>query len=82
MQDELAAQDLPDSFDLMSTSFLADGNGFDAVLDRMSVSAMPGGLRLELGGRSTDIGFGRSALNFSSPIADGQAMTRKRLELP
>ncbi|HEX7964915.1 MAG TPA: Ig-like domain-containing protein [Gammaproteobacteria bacterium] len=81
MQAELAAQDLPDDFDLMTTSFLADGTGFDAVLDRMSVSAAAGGLHVEIGGRGTDVRFGHGVLEFSSVVADGQAVETKRLEV-
>ncbi|HEX2667817.1 MAG TPA: Ig-like domain-containing protein [Gammaproteobacteria bacterium] len=82
MQDELAAQDLPDDFDLMTTSFLADGSGFDAVLDRMSVSPAAGGLHVEIGGRGTDVRFGHGVLEFSSAVADGQATEVTRLEMP
>jgi hypothetical protein len=83
MQDDLAAFDLgTDSFDLMTTSFLADSTGFDAVLDGMSVTPARGGLHLELRGRGSDILFEHGALRFSTPVADGQAMSVKRLELP
>jgi hypothetical protein len=83
MQDDLAAQGLDmDGFDLMTTSFPADGTGFDAVLDGMTVTSNPGGLHVEIGGRSTDIRFGRGVLEFSTAVVEGQAMSVKRLELP
>jgi len=83
----LAAEGLDSrKFSLFSSSFNADGSGFDAVLDNTRV--LTGSqLRLEdaLGGQVTDIGFQGKTLSFSTVHAgmgtDAAAM-KQRLELP
>ena len=73
-------------FSLFSTSFNADGTGFDAVLDNTRALTR-GRLRLQdaLGEQVTDIGFEGKALSFSVARAglgsDPSAMMQ-RMELP
>lgn len=70
-------------FSLVSTSFNADGTGFDAVLDHTSAVTGPH-LQLQdgLAGRMTEIGFSGKTVNFSSHGVDGSAMQTQHFDLP
>jgi hypothetical protein len=70
-------------FSPASTSFNADGTGFDAVLDH--TSALTGShLQLQdgLAGRMTDIGFNGKTVNFSTRDMNEDKMQTKSFDLP
>ncbi|HEY4126811.1 MAG TPA: Ig-like domain-containing protein [Gammaproteobacteria bacterium] len=70
-------------FSLVSTSFNADGTGFDAVLDH--TRALTGShLQLQdgLAGQVTDIGFEGKTMNLSTRGMDDAAPTTVRIDLP
>jgi hypothetical protein len=83
----LAAEGLDSrKFSLFSTSFKADGTGFDAVLD--NTRALTGSrLQLQdaLSGQMTEIGFKGKSLDFSvsrGGLASDASTAMQRLELP
>jgi Big-like domain-containing protein len=80
----LAAEGLDSRhFSPASTSFNADGTGFDAVLDH--TSAITGShLQLQdgLAGRMTDIGFNGKTVNFSTHGIEGDAVQTQQFDLP
>ncbi len=84
MAQALTAEGLDSNkFSLISTSFNADGTGFDAVLDH--TQALTGAhLQLQdgLAGQMTDIGFEGKALKLSTRSMDSEAPLTQRIELP
>ena len=84
LHDALAAEGLDaDKFDLFATPFMADGTGFDAVLDNtraMTVKTLK--LRDGLMGRSTDVSFNQGGLDLMTRGTDAQAELTQRVELP
>jgi hypothetical protein len=70
-------------FSLASTSFNADGTGFDAVLDHTRVVAGPH-LQLQdgLSGRMTEIGFSGKTVTFSTHGMDDATTQMQHFDLP
>jgi hypothetical protein len=70
-------------FSPLSTSFNADGTGFDAVLDNTRVVTGPH-LQLQdgLAGRTTEIGFTGKTVSFSTRGADDAAPMTQKFDLP
>jgi len=70
-------------FSPLSTSFNADGSGFDAVLDNTRVTT---GAQLQLqdglGGRMTEIGFTGKTVNFDTRGLDDASSMKRSFDLP